>query len=117
MIPLGIEVSIWAALPLMSGRHHGRSALSSVAGNKALTTPDTILALLAGQHVPTTVQAATPHLNITVGPWTQKRHQSIHLAFGAVRFVDAQSMMRKVQESYHLTPSVHQSTFDHYASQ
>ena len=42
---------IWAALPLTSGENRGLSAHHGVAGNRALTTPDTVLALLAGQMV------------------------------------------------------------------
>ena len=40
---------IWAALPLTSGPGKGRSAYYNLAGNRALTSPETLLALLAGQ--------------------------------------------------------------------
>ena len=39
---------IWAALPLVSGPKRGRSAYHGVAGNKALTTPNRVLAVIAG---------------------------------------------------------------------
>ena len=42
---------IWAALPLVSGPNRGRSAHHGIAGNRAHTTPKTILALLAGKPV------------------------------------------------------------------
>ena len=42
---------IWAALPLTHGPRKGRSAHHGVAGNRALTTAQTVLALLAGQPV------------------------------------------------------------------
>ena len=42
---------IWAALPLVSGPNRGRSAHHGIAGNRAHTTPKTVLALLAGKPV------------------------------------------------------------------
>ena len=42
---------IWAALPLTTGPGRGRSAYHGVAGNRALTSPETVLALLAGTPV------------------------------------------------------------------
>ena len=42
---------IWASLPLVSGPRRGLSAHHGVAGNRALTTPKTVLALLAGKPV------------------------------------------------------------------
>lgn len=39
---------IWAALPLVSGPKKGRSAYHGIAGNRALTTPKAVLAVLAG---------------------------------------------------------------------
>ncbi len=43
---------IWAGLPLTAGPRRGRSDHSHVAGNRALTDPDTVLALLRGEAVP-----------------------------------------------------------------
>ena len=99
---------VWAALPVTSGRDRGYSAYRHVAGNKALTTPATVLALLAGQKVSTPLP----------DPKAQPPRQSPRpLAFGAVHVVDAHAMMRRVQGSDDLTPSVHHWTFDPYASQ
>jgi hypothetical protein len=39
---------IWAALPLVSGPNRGKSAYRGLAGNKALTTPSRVLAVIAG---------------------------------------------------------------------
>ena len=103
---------IWAALPLTSGRHRGQSVHRHRAGNKALTSPNTVLSLLAGQTVPT-----KPLVTLASPSQTQQTRLPQHLAFGAVRVMDAQSVMRTVQGSEDLTPSVHQWTFDPYASQ
>ncbi len=43
---------IWAALPLTHGPHRGRSAHHGTAGNRALTTPAAVLAVLAGTPAP-----------------------------------------------------------------
>ena len=42
---------IWAALPLTSGPRKGQSAYRGVAGNRALTDPETVLAVLGGRPV------------------------------------------------------------------
>lgn len=39
---------IWAAFPLLSGPNQGRSAYHGIAGNRALTTPQNVVALLGG---------------------------------------------------------------------
>ena len=39
---------IWAALPLVSGPNRGKSAHHGIAGNKALTTPNRVLAVIGG---------------------------------------------------------------------
>ena len=39
---------IWAALPLVSGRHRGRSAYHGIAGNRAQTTPARLMAVIEG---------------------------------------------------------------------
>ncbi len=42
----------WAALPVLDGPDVGLSAFHGVAGNRAQTTPEAVLALLAGKAVP-----------------------------------------------------------------
>ena len=40
---------IWAALPRVSGANRGRSRYHGIAGNRALTTPENVLAMLEGR--------------------------------------------------------------------
>ncbi|MCY4302389.1 MAG: hypothetical protein OXC68_11745 [Aestuariivita sp.] len=108
---------IWAALPRTSGRHRGRSVYQGVAGNTALTTPETVLALLAGTSLKPRGTAAdtTPH--------PDRSRQTVHnrpartLAFGAVRVSDARQSMHAIHNSSRLTPSVHHWAFDPYAQE
>lgn len=43
--------AIWAALPVLTGPKKGESRYKGLAGNKALTTPDNVLAMLSGKEV------------------------------------------------------------------
>lgn len=43
--------TIWAALPVLSGTKKGQSHYQGVAGNRALTTPANVLAMLSGGEV------------------------------------------------------------------
>lgn len=100
---------IWAALPLTSGKNRGRSAYHGVAGNRALTTPETVLALLAGDAVP---------LRRSTKP-SKPSQQNETLAFGAVHLdmKDIGSAMRGAAQTNTLTPSIRTWEFDPYASQ
>lgn len=40
---------IWAAFPLLSGPKRGRSVYHGIAGNRALTTPQNVMAMLSGE--------------------------------------------------------------------
>ncbi|MXX91181.1 MAG: glycoside hydrolase family 104 protein [Boseongicola sp. SB0677_bin_26] len=98
---------IWAALPLATGARRGQSAYRDVAGNRALTDPDTVLAVLAGQPVrlpdrPTERGAPSPD-------------DEAVLAFGTVRLRRIQSAVRAATGTGTLTPSVRNWSFDPYA--
>ena len=98
---------IWAALPMTSGPEKGRSAYEGVAGNRALASPETVLALLAGQPV-----------RLPEGAFdTRPRAVSDEavLAFGAVRLNRIASAMRGAAQAGTLTPSVRDWSFDPYA--
>ena len=100
---------IWAALPLTTGPGRGRSAYHGVAGNRALATPETILALLAGDSVATPPAAEAP------APRT--------LAFGAARVTvttrraEINNALQKARGSGGLTPSVRVWKTDPYAQE
>ena len=98
---------IWAALPMTSGPEKGRSAYEGVAGNRALASPETVLALLAGQPVPLPQDV----------PDTRPRAVSDEavLAFGTVRLNRIASAMRGAAQEGTLTPSVREWSFDPYA--
>ncbi len=97
---------IWAALPLTHGPQRGRSAYRGVAGNRALTTPAAVLAVLAGQPVPLTLRS--PRRSAPI-PDTSV------LAFGAVRLRDVTAAMRGAARAGTLSPSVRTWSFDPYA--
>jgi len=101
---------IWAALPLTAGRNRGRSAYHGVAGNRALTSPRIVLALLAGEPAPLRRGAGSARPDTVTEP---------PLAFGAVRvrMSDIDAAMRSAADTGGLTPSVHEWEFDPYASQ
>ena len=102
---------IWAALPLTSGPGKGRSAYYNLAGNRALTSPETLLALLAGQPVP-------------LGP---ARAPGVRLKGGAsfaviapgppITYSDISTAMRGAARAGTLTPSVRKWNLDPYALQ
>ena len=98
---------IWAALPLMSGPEKGRSAYEGVAGNRALTSPETVLALLAGQ--PVRLPDGAPDSR------PRAVSDEVVLAFGAVRLNRIASAMRGAAQAGTLTPSVRDWSFDPYA--
>ena len=107
---------IWAALPLTHGTSRGRSAHHGVAGNKALTHPATVLALLAGQPVviPSPGTAAPPPLDPAQAAETLRRvGKSVTqpLAFGSRRITveEINTAMRKARRENTLSPSVRPS--------
>ena len=98
---------IWAGLPLTSGPRKGQSAYRGVAGNRALTRPETVLAVLAGQPV------ALPEGTGDRRPPAPA--DDAVLAFGAVRLRQVQSAMRGAALAGTLTPSIRDWSFDPYA--
>lgn len=98
---------IWAALPLATGPAKGRSAYEGVAGNRALTDPDTVLAVLAGRTV--TLPDGTSRDAPPAVP------DSEVLAFGAVRIGRINAAMRGAALAGTLTPSVRDWSLDPYA--
>lgn len=58
---------IWAALPLVSGPKRGKSAYQGIAGNKARTTPEKFLAVLAGANIADVEQIAPSGETIAYG--------------------------------------------------
>lgn len=98
---------IWAGLPLTSGPRKGRSAYRGIAGNRALTRPETVLAVLAGNPV-----------SLPVGPLERGAPAPADeavLAFGAVRLRQVQSAMRGAARAGTLTPSIRDWSLDPYA--
>ena len=98
---------IWAALPLATGTRRGQSAYRGIAGNRALTDPETVLAVLAGQPV------ALPDGPLERG--APAPADEAVLAFGAVRLRRIQSAVRAATGSGTLTPSIRDWSFDPYA--
>jgi len=99
---------IWAGLPLISGPGRGRSAYRGIAGNRALTSPETVLAALAGTPVaPAPTAPGAP-------PKVDDREV---LAFGAIRLRhhDIDAAMRGAAAAGTLVPSVREWRFDPYA--
>ena len=98
---------IWAALPMASGPERGRSAYAGVAGNRALTDPETVLAILAGEPVSLpdgAMRDAPPAVS-----------DEAVLAFGAVRLRRINTALREATMAGTLTPSVRNWSFDPYA--
>lgn len=98
---------IWAALPLATGARRGQSAYRGVAGNRALTDPETVLDILAGQPV------ALPEGPLERG--ASAPADAAVLAFGAVRLRRIQSAVRAATGTGTLTPSIRDWSFDPYA--
>ena len=98
---------IWAGLPLATGPRRGRSAHNGVGVNRALTRPETVLAVLAGR--PVALPAESPD-----GRAAAPADEEI-LAFGAVRLSRISSAMRGASQSGTLTPSIRDWSFDPYA--
>ena len=98
---------IWAGLPLTSGPRKGQSAYRGVAGNRALTRPETVLAVLAGR--PVALPAGAPDRR-AAAPSDEEI-----LAFGAVRLSRISSAMRGASQAGTLTPSIRDWSFDPYA--
>lgn len=98
---------IWAALPMATGPERGRSAYEGVAGNRALTTPETVLAILSGQPVP--LPSGAPEGR------SPAVSDATVLAFGAVRIGRIKAAMRTAARDGTLTPSIHDWRFDPYA--
>ena len=112
---------IWAALPLTQGPDKGLSAHHGVAGNRALTRPETVLALLAGH--PVAIPA--PESRQPPGPArdpVRTAPSDRPLAFGALSITDVNAAMRAAQQNNTLTPSLrpppatHTWKVDPYAS-
>ncbi len=104
---------IWAALPLTAGPNTGRSAHHGLAGNRALTRPATVLALLAGKPVPLrrNPPPATPRtIRIKGGV-----NFSLTSTAPLVSRSDISSAMRGAARANTLTPSVRSWTRDPYA--
>ena len=100
---------IWAALPLTHGPNRGRSAYHGVAGNRALTHPDTVLDLLAG--LPVDIAShGTPQPVDTAQALTRIGNSisTRSLAFGARRITlqteDINAALRKARRNNTLTP-------------
>ncbi|WP_170565635.1 hypothetical protein [Ruegeria atlantica] len=113
---------IWAALPLTQGAGKGRSAHHGVAGNRALTTPETMLTLLAGHPVTIGPQAPDPAKALArIGHALDTQP----LAFGARRIPvetrpipslsDINTALREARRDNTLTPSVRTWKRDPYA--
>ena len=98
---------IWAALPLATGPKRGRSAYDGVAGNRALASPETVLAVLAGRPAP--LPSGVPE-----GGPPAVADEAV-LAFGAVRLSRIRTAMRAAAQDGTLTPSIHDWSFDPYA--
>ncbi|WP_419738627.1 hypothetical protein [Ruegeria sp.] len=111
---------IWAALPLTHGAGTGRSAYHGVAGNKALTTPETVLALLAGKSVAIPKRGPRPPIDPDRALARIGRSLNTQaLAFGAntvtVDIDDINTALRKARRAGTLTPSVRSWKQDPYA--
>ncbi len=111
---------IWAALPLVSGPNRGRSAHHGIAGNRAHTTPETILALLAGKPVPISrTSAARLRNEAGAGSGADMRYSTVATppeppkpsreSIGAA--------MRQARKDGTLTPSVRLWKVDPYAQE
>ncbi len=111
---------IWAALPLVSGPNRGRSAHHGIAGNRAHTTPETILALLAGKPMPISrTSAARLRNEAGAGSGADMRYSTVATppepskpsreSIGAA--------MRQARKDGTLTPSVRLWKVDPYAQE
>lgn len=100
---------IWAALPLLTGPNRGRSVYRGTAGNRALTSPEAMLAVIAGG------PAVLPPVR-SVARQAPVPDSEV-LAFGAIRLnrQDVRAAMRGAAQAGTLTPSVHDWSFDPYA--
>ena len=98
---------IWAALPLATGPRRGQSAYRGVAGNRALTDPETVLAVLGGR--PVALPEASPERG------ARAPADAAVLAFGAVRLRRIQSAVRAATGTGTLTPSIRDWSLDPYA--
>ena len=104
---------IWAALPLTQGRNKGRSAHRSVAGNRALTRPDTVLNLLAGIPVPIPDHGQTPDPRANAHKAPVREERTVRtLAFGARRITveEVNTSLRKARRDNTLSPPVSPSS-------
>lgn len=105
---------VWAALPLVSGPNRGRSRYEGVAGNRALTTPQIVMAVLEGEDV--NLPNARP---ITVaGSLAQDGQVTEYRAVlpGAVRFTLIREQMQVSQETGQAPRSIYYAV-DPYAGQ
>lgn len=105
---------IWAALPLTAGPRRGRSAYHGVAGNRALTRPETVLALLAGEAA---ALRRTPQPAFGSQPaGGSQPAESGPLAFEALPLSAVNDALRATAGTGRLTPSVQTWKVDPYAS-
>ena len=102
---------IWAALPLTAGPNMGQSAHHGVAGNRALTKPAIVLALLAGKPVPLKrTPASTKPRSIQI-----KGGLAFDVISTAASRRDIARAMRGAAHAGSLTPSIRTWKRDPYA--
>ena len=112
---------IWAALPLTHGTGAGQSAHQGLAGNTALTTPETVLALLAGEAVEIGPQGPQAGQTVTRGTGARGTGaRGTHpRAFGTktltVDIEEINTALRKARRDNTLTPSLRSWKQDPYA--
>ena len=116
---------IWAALPLVSGPNQGRSAHHGVAGNRALTRPQTVLALLAGKPV-TVAPASAPDAGtdavggptvVSAGGPAVSRSDLRYSTIAWPSRASISAAMRQASKDGTLTPSVRKWEIDPYAQE
>ena len=111
---------IWAALPLVSGPNRGRSAHHGVAGNRALTRPQTVLALLSGKPVTVAPGSAPDSGTKAVMPAGGPAVSRSDLRYRTIARPSRASIskaMRQASKDGTLTPSVRKWEIDPYAQE
>ena len=112
---------IWAALPLVSGPNRDRSAHHGIVGNRAHTTPKTILALLAGKPVSIgRTSAARLRNEAGAGSGADLRYSTVAKPPKSSRQPSQASIsaaMKQARKNGTLTPSVRLWKVDPYAQE
>ena len=105
---------VWAALPLVSGPNRGRSRYEGVAGNRALTTPEIVLAVLEGE----TIELPAARSIASSRDYALERQVSEYRAIlpGAARITLIREQMQVSQETGQLPRSIYYAV-DPYAGQ